>query len=815
MGQTAPAVAWEPPRSFDSFVIERPLGVGGMGHVYLGRDAMLDRKVALKFIASDVPTVESRERFLIEARAIAKLQHPNVVGVFRIGEVEGKPYIAYEFVDGASLDCVARPVTWTATLRIATQLARGLEAAHRAGIVHRDVKPSNVMLSSNRDVKILDFGIAKLDATGEDRPRPSLRAPSFLLGDAYARTEAPAPGADDGPHTVDLGARPERAFPIREKVSLTRTGALIGTPAFLAPELWAGESATPRSDVFAVGLVLYELLTGSLPFAPLAGVELADAVVERDVPSIRSRRPELPPAFAMIIDRCLRRHPLARYEDAAELRADLERVSAVYVPRAQESDLGDLRLDGEARVVADSFARMLPREGELVSGVYDRLFTLAPDTRALFPEDLREQKAKLAHALKLAIDGLHAPERIVDMLRELGRRHGGYGVTPSHFESLGQALVATVREIDAEGWTDEVGRAWRRAYAFLSTAMRQGLAGAETTAVSESEIAVGVRPLFASTSTPPSAKPVSEPRASSPASGRGSASMPVAPTPLAIPRTQYAQNGDVSLAYQVSGAGPDLVVILGGVTHLELAYGHPSLADFLRALAGRFRVILVDKRGTGLSDRVLRDVTFEERVDDLRAVMDAAGSAEAALFGVADGGALAASFAVRFPSRVRGLATWASSARLLSGPGYDAGIEPQAVDAACATILARWGETFFAELEAPSMADDPAFAEWLAQLMRTAASPGNAVAMLKANASVDLRRDLHRLEVPALVMHRTGDRVSPIRGGRALAALLPNARFVELEGEDHVPFAGDVATVLRTLVAFLEALPGTGTRPRT
>src|SRR5436190_10092986 len=120
---------WGIPRSFDSFEIERALGIGGMGHVYLARDTMLDRKVALKFIAASSPTSEERERFIIEARAIAKLAHPNVVGVFRIGDVEGRPYIAYEFVDGLSLDLVVRPVTWGAGLRIATLLARGLEAA--------------------------------------------------------------------------------------------------------------------------------------------------------------------------------------------------------------------------------------------------------------------------------------------------------------------------------------------------------------------------------------------------------------------------------------------------------------------------------------------------------------------------------------------------------------------------------------------------------------------------------------------------------------------------------------------------------------
>jgi len=560
--------------------------------------------------------------------------------------------------------------------------------------------------------------------------------------------------------------------------SLTRPGALIGTPAYLAPELWAGEGATPRSDVFAVGLVIYELLTGSLPFAPLSGPALAQAVLEQDIPSVRLKRPEIPQAFAAIIDRCLRRHPLGRYASASPLRADLEDVKSVYLPRDELDDLG---LAGEARIVADSFARMLPRADELVTVVYRKLFAADPDLRALFPEDMSGQREKLAHALKLAIEGLHEPTRITHMLRELGRRHGGYGVTPGHFETLGQALFGAVRELDGESWNDELGRAWRRAYAFLATAMKQGLAGAGTTAASE----VSLHP-YASL-TPASVR-----------SGRESE---------APPRTQYARNGDTSIAYQVLGEGPPLVVVLGWVTHLELAYSHSSLAGFLRRLARTNRVIVFDKRGTGLSDRVLQAATFEDRTDDIGAVMDAAGAHHAALFGMWDGGALAAYYAAVHPERVLGVAVWGSSARVLNTEGYDAGLDRADLDQLSMSILENWGEPFFAELGSPSMARDPAYTEWLAQYMRMAASPGNAVSMLKANASADLRRMLVHVTAPTLVMHRAGDRVAPLRGGKFLADLIPSARFCELPGEDHTPFTGDVTRVHEELRLFLAELP--------
>jgi eukaryotic-like serine/threonine-protein kinase len=743
---------WTPPSTFDSFRIERPLGVGGMGHVYLGRDVVLDRRVALKFIASDSPSPEARERFLIEARAIAKLLHPNVVGVFRVGEVDARPYIAYEFVDGCSLDDTPRPISWGAALRIATLLVRGLEAAHRVGIVHRDIKPSNVMLSSSGEVKLLDFGIAKLDA---DRP-PRVTVVPVAVGDAaFAKTEARS-SAFDG-HT-----------------SLTRPGALIGTPGYLAPELWSGEGATPRSDVFAVGLVLYELLTGSLPFAPLSGQALAQAVVEVDVPSVRLKRPEVPPAFGAIIDRCLRRHPGGRYDSATTLRAELEDVRSVYLARDELDDLG---LDGEARLVADSFARLMPRADDLVSLVYKELFTLDPAVRALFPEDMSAQRRKLAHALKLAIDGLHEPSRITPMLRELGRRHAGYGVVPAHFETLGQALFSSVRELDRASWSDELGRAWRRAYAFLATSMKQGLAGAHTTAASQ----VALHPYAPVT---PAARGAEQ-----------------------APRTLYARNGETTLAYHVLGQGPDLLVMLGWVTHLEVAYGHPSMAKFLRRLARDHRVILFDKRGTGLSDRVLQTATLEERTDDIAAVMDAAGSQYAAIFGTWDGAALAAYYAALHPERVRGVAAWGASACLVNGPGYDGGIAAAEMDRMYSAIMDRWGESFFAELEAPSMKDDSAFALWLGQYLRMSASPGNAVAMLKANARTDLRSVLAHVSSPTLVMHRVGDRVAPVGGGRQFASLVPDAHFCELEGDDHIPFTGDVAKVHETLEPFLADLP--------
>ena len=461
-------------------------------------------------------------------------------------------------------------------------------------------------------------------------------------------------------------------------------------------------------------------------------------------------------------------------------------MKSVYLPHAD--GLEEVRLSDEARLVADSFARMMPRTEDLVSGVYTKLFATDPALRALFPEDLSAQKVKLGHALRLSIEGLRDPDRIAGILHELGRRHGGYGVVPAHFETLGRALHATVRELDAEAWSDELAHAWRQAYAFIATAMRQGLSGGGTTAVSHVE---GLR-----VRTPPSNEPPSvRPRVSS--------------LPVLMPTTHYARNGEVSLAYQVFGRGPHLVVIPGWVTHVELAHAHPSFGDLLRGLSEHHRVILFDERGTGLSDRARGGVTLEERSSDIGAVMDAAGAERAAIFGVADGASLGAHFATARPERVTALVGWAPSPRMTNAPGYSGGVDPAVIEERRRAVQDRWGETFFAERVAPSMSADRTFVQWLATYLRMSASPGNAVAMLDANAALDVRDLLPSVAAPTLVMHRSGDRVAPAGGGRMFAELVPGARFIELDGEDHVPFTGDVSTILGPILHHLATASST------
>jgi class 3 adenylate cyclase len=276
-------------------------------------------------------------------------------------------------------------------------------------------------------------------------------------------------------------------------------------------------------------------------------------------------------------------------------------------------------------------------------------------------------------------------------------------------------------------------------------------------------------------------------------------------------KTQYTRSGDLHIAYQVAGDGPlDLVYVPGWVSHVELAWEEPTLAKFLRRLASFSRLIMFDKRGTGLSDRVPNDKlpTLEERMDDLRAVMDAVGSERAALFGFSEGGNLSATFAAAHPERTTALIMFGTFARRIWSPDYPWAPKIEDRERHYKTIEREWGDLMDVAHYVPSKAGDEAFARRLATYFRRSASPGAAIALLKMNTQIDIRRVLPTISVPTLVLHRIGDRDANVEEGRWLAQQIPNARFVELPGDDHLPWVGDQDAVLDEVEEFL-----TGTRP--
>ncbi|HVM58242.1 MAG TPA: adenylate/guanylate cyclase domain-containing protein [Gaiellaceae bacterium] len=251
----------------------------------------------------------------------------------------------------------------------------------------------------------------------------------------------------------------------------------------------------------------------------------------------------------------------------------------------------------------------------------------------------------------------------------------------------------------------------------------------------------------------------------------------------------YAKSGDVHVAYQVLGGrsgGGDLVFVPGFVSHLECAAEEPSLARFLRRLASFARVTAFDKRGTGLSDRTGRLPSLEERMDDIRAVMDAAGVEQAALFGVSEGGPLTLLFAATYPERVRALALYGTWARVLEAPDYPWGVGPGLLHEFAAGLEEGWGTGIALAAFAPSRAEDARFLQWWARFQRLSASPADARAVIEGAAEIDVRHALPTVTAPALVLHRTGDRLFSVEGGRYLAEHLPNCRFVEHEGSDHL-----------------------------
>jgi pimeloyl-ACP methyl ester carboxylesterase/DNA-binding winged helix-turn-helix (wHTH) protein len=276
------------------------------------------------------------------------------------------------------------------------------------------------------------------------------------------------------------------------------------------------------------------------------------------------------------------------------------------------------------------------------------------------------------------------------------------------------------------------------------------------------------------------------------------------PQPEPAMSVHYARSGDVNIAYQVLGNGPiDLVFVMGWVSHLEYYWREPSFARFLQRLARFSRLILFDKRGTGLSDPVTHMPTLEQRMDDVRAVMDAVGSERAVLLGVSEGGPMCSLFAATYPHRTEALVMIGTYARRTRTPDYPWAPTDENRDAFCREILERWGGPVGIEDRAPSMTGNAAFRLWWATYLRMGASPAAAVALTRLNAQIDIRHILPTVRVPTLVLHRSGDRCLRVEEGRYVASLIPDARFVELPGQDHLPFVGDAEGLLDEIERFV------------
>ncbi|MEZ4394319.1 MAG: alpha/beta fold hydrolase [Polyangiales bacterium] len=755
--------AWQGPEAFDDFVVVRPLGQGGMGQVFLGRDVVLDRPVALKFTAAENPSAATRARFLREARAIARLSHPHVVGIYRIGEVGGRPYIAYEFVSGKTLGELRAPMPWQRVARIGLGVARGLAAAHAAGVLHRDIKPSNVMLTEAGEVKLLDFGLARLD----DGASP-------LLADAVATHGVDAHAITLAGHTAqgDTG-----------QVRLSTVDAVMGTPLYI-PRRSGAASPTERSDLYSLGLVLHELLLGHLPHAGRARGS-ASTTCSTATPSPCAGCPEALPSFASLIDSLIRRDPAERPESAAALVDALDRICVLFASRGEA--LRPLHEDSDGEAVSASLQRCASSGDLLVQRVYERLFASRPDLRALFPSSMDGQREKLQHALRLAVDALSDLSKVEPLLRDLGERHAHLHLAFDDYDVLGGALLGALGSLDPE-WSPELAAAWRRAYAFVVGAMRRGERGA----VSEST----------QSGSSPGDAPAA--RASSSATG------------TRPPPTRYAYVGEVGVAWQSFGArGPDLLLHMGAVSHLDQWWRHPRPVGFLRALGAHARVIAFDRRGVGLSERVAHPPRLQACLEDVIAVLDAAGARRAVITGVGDGAITALLLAAVFPERVRGVVCVDGAPRTLRAEDFPEGHEPAWLDRVVERMRRGWGDPSLAAAQCASHRDDPDFCAWYGEFLRSAVSPGQAVAQLRLAARYDARSFLPFVGVPTLVLHHRENPVVPFAAGERLAEAIPGARFVALEGADNLPYAGDTVALLEAVAGFLRdpALDGPSAAP--
>ena len=273
--------------------------------------------------------------------------------------------------------------------------------------------------------------------------------------------------------------------------------------------------------------------------------------------------------------------------------------------------------------------------------------------------------------------------------------------------------------------------------------------------------------------------------------------------------TRYAKSGSVSIAYQVVGDAPlDLVLVPGFVSHVEAAWEEPHLAHFLTRLASFSRLILFDKRGTGMSDPTTGAPTMEERMDDIRAVMDAAGSERAAIFGVSEGGTLSLLFAHTYPDVTQAVVIYGSWARRMSAPDYPWGIKEEQLEGFLGTMADAWST---GEWWRHSPADNDKHRAWWVRYLRLSASPAMAQNVIRMNTKMDLRDLLPTIEVPTLILHRTDDHWIEVEHARYMAERIPGATFVELPGEDHRYWLGDSEAILTQIEVFLT---GHKARPR-
>ena len=277
---------------------------------------------------------------------------------------------------------------------------------------------------------------------------------------------------------------------------------------------------------------------------------------------------------------------------------------------------------------------------------------------------------------------------------------------------------------------------------------------------------------------------------------------------MEAPQTRYARSGDAHIAYQVFGEGElDLVLVPGFVSNIELYWQIPPVRSILERLASYARVVIFDKRGTGLSDPVADVPPLEQRLDDIHAVMSAAGVERAAIYGISEGGPAALLFTATYPERVSALVVYGSTPRFSAAEDFPWGASPEQAAAIRDEVEHDWGDGALLGVFAPSAVGNPQMRELWGRFLRAGASPAMGLKVMRSMMKIDVREILTSIHVPTLVVHRSGDLIAPVEGGRMIAERIEGARFVELDEPDHLPFLGDIERIGDEVEEFL-----TGTR---
>jgi serine/threonine protein kinase/DNA-binding SARP family transcriptional activator/pimeloyl-ACP methyl ester carboxylesterase len=593
--ESGPSSELNEAQPYKRYVEEEHLAEGGQGEVYRGRDLLTGQPVAIKWLKTELAErhLDQVARFVREGAALRRLHHPNIVGILDTFEHAGRYAIVMEYVPGGSLRALldtARPPPLSQILAIGLELADALSRAHHLGIIHRDLKPENVLLAADGTPRLTDFGLARLEW-------------------------------DDA--------------------RLTQSGTIFGSPAYMSPEAIRGEELDARSDIWSLGVVLYELLAGRPPFEGAQVTPVLASILEDATPDLRHFRPDVSPPLVDLLDQMLVKERAERIASMRQVAAALEAI----------------------------------RDGRGAEG-------------------LLTQQPGAAHVLRV-----------------------GTPVTPASPPSSS-----------------------------LASALPQ----------------VGYSPSQ--------------------------------PTPSASRHTEQqirfgtAPDG-VRIAYATVGAGPVLLKAPNWMSHLEFDWHSPVWRHWLAELARHHTLVRYDRRGCGLSDWNVKDMSLEARVQDLETVVAALDLGRFALLGLSGGGSVAIAYAVRHPEKVSQLVLYGCYAR----GRLKRDLTPEQIEEVKTlrqVMQIGWGKpnAAFRQVYTTLFIPDgtPEQIHWFNDLQRISTAPEVAVRIAMADWSDDLTALARKVAVPTLVLHAREDAVVPFEEGRRLAALIPGAQFVPLESRNHV-----------------------------